>query len=91
MADLVDPERLAPWLDDQGIEPGAALAVERITTGHSNEVFRITRGDRVLILRRPPRTPLSPTAHDMAREFRVLRAFRDPNGWHDREPVPGLT
>jgi aminoglycoside phosphotransferase (APT) family kinase protein len=76
MADsLVDPERLSAWLDREGLEPGAELTVARITTGHSNEVFRITRGDRQLILRRPPRTPLSPTAHDMAREFRVLRAF----------------
>ncbi len=73
--ELVDDERLAHWLDSQGIETGAPLTVERITTGHSNEVFRVTRGERVLVLRRPPRTPLSPTAHDMAREFRVLRAF----------------
>lgn len=85
---LVDPERLASWLDDQGIERGAELDVERITTGHSNEVFRIRRGERTLMLRRPPRTPLSPTAHDMAREFRVLSAFSDPVGWHDRAPVP---
>ena len=58
--------------------------VERITTGHSNEVFRVTRGERVFVLRRPPRTPLSPTAHDMAREFRLLRAFFG----HASVPVP---
>jgi len=62
-------------MDTEGLEPGAPVAVERITTGHSNEVFRVTRGERVFVLRRPPRTPLSPTAHDMAREFRLLRAF----------------
>jgi aminoglycoside phosphotransferase (APT) family kinase protein len=73
---LVDPERLASWLDREGLATGAPLEVERITTGHSNEVFRVTRGDNVWVLRRPPRTPLSPTAHDMAREFRVLQAFR---------------
>src|SRR6267154_5287052 len=75
MEPLVDPERLATWMDAEGLERGAPLTVERITTGHSNEVFRVTRGDRVFVLRRPPRTPLSPTAHDMAREFRLLRAF----------------
>ena len=73
--ELVDPERLAAWMDAEGLERGAAVDVERITTGHSNEVFRVTRGERVFVLRRPPRTPLSPTAHDMAREFRLLRAF----------------
>jgi hypothetical protein len=74
---LVDPDRLRPWLDDAGIGPGAALAVARITTGHSNEVFLVERGHRTLVLRRPPRTPLSPSAHDMAREYRLLTAFVD--------------
>lgn len=74
-APLVDPDRLAAWMDGEGLAPRAPIEVERITTGHSNEVFRVTRGDLVVVLRRPPRTPLSPTAHDMAREYRVLRAF----------------
>jgi aminoglycoside phosphotransferase (APT) family kinase protein len=72
---LVDPDRLASWMDAQGLVPGVPVAVERITTGHSNEVFLVTRDELVAVLRRPPRTPLSPTAHDMAREFRLLRAF----------------
>lgn len=75
-------------MDDEGLAPGAPLTTERITTGHSNEIFRVERGDLRLALRRPPRTPLSPTAHDMAREYRLLRAFRDPAGWQAREPVP---
>ena len=75
-------------MDEQELARGEPLSVTRITTGHSNEVFRIERGDLVAVLRRPPRTPLSPTAHDMAREFRVLRALRDPAGWHERRPVP---
>jgi aminoglycoside phosphotransferase (APT) family kinase protein len=84
-APLVDPDRLRPWLDANGVEPGASLAVARITTGHSNEVFLVERGDRTFVLRRPPRTPLSPTAHDMAREHRLLSAFVD----HDADvPVP---
>ena len=87
-ATLVDPERLAAWMDTEGLEPGATLRVERITTGHSNEVFRLERGVQQWALRRPPRTPLSPTAHDMAREYRLLRAFGDPSGWIGREPVP---
>lgn len=74
-APLVDPDRLRTWLDAAGIAVGEPLAVGRITTGHSNEVFLVERGDRRLVLRRPPRTPLSPTAHDMAREYRLLTAF----------------
>lgn len=84
-APLVDPARLAAWLDARGIAPGAPLTVTRITTGHSNEVFLVERGGRSLVLRRPPRTPLSPTAHDMAREHRLLRAFVEHGA---RVPVP---
>jgi aminoglycoside phosphotransferase (APT) family kinase protein len=85
---LVDEIRVAAWMDTQGLAPGAPLTLTRITTGHSNEVFRVERGDLVAVLRRPPRTPLSPTAHDMAREYRVLHALHDPDGWHARPPVP---
>ncbi len=83
-APLVDVDRLASWMDREGLGAGAPCAVERITTGHSNELFLIARGADVFVLRRPPRTPLSPTAHDMAREFRVLRALRV----HSAVPVP---
>src|SRR5215470_8208115 len=82
---LCDPERLRPWLDAQGLVPGEPLAVERITTGHSNETFLMRRGDREWILRRPPRVPLAPTAHDMAREARLLRALAET-----AVPVPRL-
>ncbi|MCU1427440.1 MAG: putative aminoglycoside phosphotransferase [Actinomycetia bacterium] len=85
---LVDVDRLASFMDGVGLAAGAALRVERITTGHSNEVFRVERGDLRLALRRPPRTPLSPTAHDMAREYRLLTAFSNPDGWRAHEPVP---
>src|SRR5207237_1390950 len=72
---LCDPDRLAPWLDAQGLVPGRPLAVERITTGHSNETFLVRRDDAEWILRRPPRGPLAPPAHDMVREARRLPAL----------------
>src|SRR5262247_2296272 len=72
---LCDPDRLAAWLDGHGLAPHAPLEVTRITTGHSNETFLVRRGGHEWILRRPPRVPLAPTAHDMAREARLLRAL----------------
>jgi aminoglycoside phosphotransferase (APT) family kinase protein len=71
---LVDEAALADWMDERGLAPGKALGVRRITTGHSNELFLVERGELRLALRRPPRNPLSPTAHDMSREFRVITA-----------------
>src|SRR5204862_532570 len=87
-APLVDDARVAAWMDTQGLAPGLPISVTRITTGHSNEVFRVERGELVAVLRRPPRTPLSPTAHDMGREFRVLTAFHGAAGWNAHAPVP---
>ncbi len=40
------------------------------------------RGDADLVVRRPPRGPLPPSAHDVLREARVLRALEG------RAPVP---
>jgi aminoglycoside phosphotransferase (APT) family kinase protein len=85
---LVDETRVAAWMDEQELVPGEPMTITRITTGHSNEVFRVERGELVALLRRPPRTPLSPTAHDMAREFRVLTAFHRTAGWNAHAPVP---
>jgi aminoglycoside phosphotransferase (APT) family kinase protein len=80
---LVDPDRLAAWMQHEGLA-GGPVEIERITTGHSNEVFLVRSDNGTCVLRRPPRTPLSPTAHDMAREFRLLRAFHG----HSDVPVP---
>ena len=73
---LVDPEALARYLDTALPDAaGQPLHVERIRGGHSNETFFVTRGDARWVLRRPPRGPLLPTAHDVAREYRVLRGL----------------
>ncbi len=75
LSPLVDPESLAAFLDR--VLPGSSgeLVVERVRGGHSNETFFITRGAQQWVLRRPPRGPLLPTAHDVGREYRVLRAL----------------
>jgi aminoglycoside phosphotransferase (APT) family kinase protein len=74
---LVDPEALGRYLARALPGPGAdtPLQVERIRGGHSNETFYVTRGASQWALRRPPRGPLLPTAHDVGREYRVLRGL----------------
>ena len=53
LARLIDPERLAGWLDDHLPGAGAPLGVERITSGASNEVFVLRRAGAEWVLRRP--------------------------------------
>ncbi len=93
--DLVPTRALDAWLGDRLPGPGP-LAVERVTTGHSNELFRISRGEDNWMLRRPPRVSNTPGAHDMAREYRVLTALEGtsvphatPRGLCDDESVIG--
>jgi aminoglycoside phosphotransferase (APT) family kinase protein len=71
---LVVREPLEAFLDEHGIGSGR-LEAERIGEGHSNITFLVRRGDSRVVLRRPPRPPLPPSAHDVLREARLLRAL----------------
>src|SRR5215210_5335876 len=71
---LVVREPLEKFLDAHGIGHGGVEA-ERIGEGHSNITFLVRRGAARVVLRRPPRPPLPPSAHDVLREARLLRAL----------------
>jgi aminoglycoside phosphotransferase (APT) family kinase protein len=71
---LVVREPLEAFLDAHGIGQGR-LEAERIGEGHSNITFLVRRGDARVVLRRPPRPPLPPSAHDVLREARLLKAL----------------
>jgi aminoglycoside phosphotransferase (APT) family kinase protein len=80
----VDLERLRGYFTDH--VPGASgapLSAELIAGGRSNLTYRVTDGEHAWVLRRPPLGHVLPTAHDMAREYRVLRALADTD-----VPVP---
>jgi aminoglycoside phosphotransferase (APT) family kinase protein len=64
---------LEAFLDAHGLGSGPVEA-RTIGEGHSNVTFEIRRGDEAWVLRRPPRPPLPPSAHDVLREARLLRA-----------------
>lgn len=72
---LVDPDRLGPWLDAQGLAPGAPIAVDELLGGGSNAMFRITRGGTTWVLRRPRRVAIERADEGMRREYRILRAL----------------
>jgi aminoglycoside phosphotransferase (APT) family kinase protein len=73
---LLVVEPLRAFLDQHGIGSGELRATP-IGEGHSNVTYLIERGDREVVLRRPPRPPLPPSAHNVLREARLLRALRD--------------
>jgi len=68
-------EPLERFLDEHGLGEGE-IEASPIGEGHSNVTYLIERGESEMVLRRPPRPPLPPSAHDVLREARLLRALR---------------
>ncbi|WP_436771039.1 phosphotransferase family protein [Yinghuangia sp. YIM S09857] len=57
------------------------LTAELLDGGRSNLTYKATDGERSWVIRRPPLGGLTPSAHDMAREYRFVSALAD-------SPVP---
>jgi aminoglycoside phosphotransferase (APT) family kinase protein len=69
---VLDP--LLSFLDAHGLGDGEPT-ISAIGDGHSNATYLFERGGARFVLRRPPRPPIPPSANDMLREARVLRAL----------------
>lgn len=76
MNDLVDIARLAAWLDTHVPELGnGTLAVSQLHGGTSNVILTLDRGERQMVLRRPPAVPPPGSEKSILREARVLTAL----------------
>ncbi|HEX2103070.1 MAG TPA: phosphotransferase family protein [Solirubrobacteraceae bacterium] len=71
---LLVVEPLLGFLDAHGLGSGE-LQAEPLGDGHSNVTYLVRRADAELVVRRPPRPPLPPSAHDVLREARLLRTL----------------
>jgi aminoglycoside phosphotransferase (APT) family kinase protein len=69
-------EPLREFLDERGLGEGD-IEASPIGEGHSNVTYLIERSGSEMVLRRPPRPPLPPSAHDVLREARLLQALED--------------
>ncbi|HEY2260351.1 MAG TPA: phosphotransferase family protein [Solirubrobacteraceae bacterium] len=65
-------EPLREFLAANGLPAPAELTAWPIGDGHSNVTYALSTG---VVLRRPPRGPLPPSAHDVLREARLLAAL----------------
>jgi aminoglycoside phosphotransferase (APT) family kinase protein len=72
----LDTERVGAYLRDRipGLE--GEMKVSQFPSGFSNLTYLISVGDREMVLRRPPFGKKAKTAHDMGREYRMLKALR---------------
>jgi aminoglycoside phosphotransferase (APT) family kinase protein len=72
---VIDLDRLATWMDEQGLAKGEPLEHDFIAGGSQNEIYEIRRGDVHAALRIPP--PSAPDSRDggILREWRIIEAL----------------
>jgi aminoglycoside phosphotransferase (APT) family kinase protein len=80
----VDLERLARWMDTQGLEQGEIFEARALTGGTQNILVRFRRGAREFVLRRPPVRPRPEGNKTLLREARVLAAVAATDVPHAR-------
>ncbi|MFJ6569515.1 phosphotransferase family protein [Streptomyces sp. NPDC091292] len=73
----IDGPALRRYFERHVPECAGPLSIEPLHGGRSNLTYRVTDGTHRWVLRRPPLGVLTPTAHDMDREYRVVAALGD--------------
>jgi len=82
----IEPGPVTAWILERRPDLVEPLDFEMITGGASNLTFRVTdQAGTKLVLRRPPTGHVLASAHDMAREHRIMAALQDT-----AVPVPPL-
>jgi aminoglycoside phosphotransferase (APT) family kinase protein len=84
----IDRDRVAAWLEMAVEGARGPFDFRLIAAGGSNLTYRVTEvAGRAYALRRPPVTARIATAHDMSREWRIMKALGEhPTG----VPVPRM-
>lgn len=71
----LDPAALRHYLIAHDVPVRGELAVELIAGGRSNLTFKVSDDVSAWVVRRPPLGGLTPSAHDVGREFVVTRGL----------------
>lgn len=80
---LLDDAALAPWLEDNVPGFEELHEIRKFDTGQSNPTYLVTAESGKYVLRAKPPGQLLKSAHQVDREFRVMRALYDTD-----VPVP---
>ena len=71
------------FLERERVPIAGPLTAELVSGGRSNLTYAVSDGTHRWIVRRPPLSGLTPSAHDVAREWRVAQALQ-----YSAVPVP---
>lgn len=92
----LDISRLEAFLTEKIKGLSGPFEVKQFPSGFSNLTYQIQTRDRTMILRRPPFGTKAKTAHDMSREFTILKALQsvfpycpEPYLYSDDESIIG--
>lgn len=83
IVDGLDLAAVQEFFDAKVPDVRGPLRAELLPGGRSNLTYRLTDGHSTWVLRRPPLGGLTPSAHDMAREYQVVAALANTS-----VPVP---
>ncbi|NBM14722.1 phosphotransferase family protein [Streptomyces sp. GC420] len=79
----LEPGALDAWFTEHVPDCTGPLTAVLVQGGRSNLTYRVSDGRYDWIVRRPPLGGLTPSAHDVMREYRVMRAL-----WNSGVAVP---
>jgi aminoglycoside phosphotransferase (APT) family kinase protein len=82
---LINADALGRFIEVTLPDLGGPFEIERLGEGLSCLTFALRGQGWEVVLRRPPRGKLPPTAYDVTREYRVMRALSDTGA---EVPVP---
>ncbi|NND30974.1 MAG: phosphotransferase family protein [Saprospiraceae bacterium] len=71
----LDVEKLGEYISNTLDLPSRPLQIKQFPQGYSNLTYLISFGESQMVLRRPPFGANIKSGHDMAREYKILRAL----------------